>query len=59
MDSVLLLISGSCGVLAILVYLMWKDATRSEWGQLTEDEKRRWRLDEEKRKDAKESKGAA
>ncbi|VVC01281.1 Uncharacterised protein [uncultured archaeon] len=51
MDDVTLLVLISCVVLAALVYLMWRSATAAEWGQLTHDEKKRWRLDEEKRKD--------
>lgn len=58
MDGALSLIACSCAALAFLVYLMWKDATKSEWGQLTKEEKRKWRLDEEKRKEAKRKPGA-
>lgn len=50
MDETLLLISVSCILLAILVYLMWKSATAKGWSELSHEEKYKWRLDEEKRK---------
>ncbi|MCX6770163.1 MAG: hypothetical protein NT051_05835 [Candidatus Micrarchaeota archaeon] len=46
----ILIIVGACIALAILVYLMWRSATEAEWGTLAKNEKRKWRLDEEKRK---------
>ncbi len=52
MDDLTLLAAGSCIVLAALVYLMWRDATAQSWGEFAQAEKRKWRLDEEKRKDA-------
>ena len=51
MDGTVLLIAGACIALAFLVWLMWREATKAEWGQLTVSEKRRWRIDEEKRKE--------
>ena len=48
-----LLVAASCVVLAALVYLMWRSATAEEWTSLTQTEKKKWRLDEEKRKEAK------
>lgn len=51
MDETLLLVLGACAALAFLVYLMWREATKPSWGELTHSEKRRWRLDEEKRKE--------
>jgi hypothetical protein len=52
MDQPVPLIIVSCAALAVLVYLMWRAATEEEWGQLTQKEKKKWRLDEEKRKEA-------
>ena len=52
MDEVLLLISGSCLALAVLVYLMWKSAMKEEWGELAQTEKKKWRIAEENRKEA-------
>lgn len=52
MDNTLLLAAGACIVLAVLVYLMWRDATAQSWGEFAQSEKRKWRLDEEKRKEA-------
>lgn len=49
MDQVTLIVLISCAVLALLVYLMWRAATKEEWGELTQKEKKQWRLDEEKR----------
>jgi hypothetical protein len=51
MDGTVSLVAGSCVVLAFLVWLMWRAATKAEWGKLTVSEKRRWRIDEEKRKE--------
>ncbi len=56
MDDITLLAAASCVILAALVYLMWKSATKQEWQNLTRDEKVQWRTEEEKRK---EGKGAA
>jgi hypothetical protein len=52
MDETLLLAAGACIVLAALAYLMWRDATAQPWGEFAQSEKRKWRLDEEKRKEA-------
>ena len=49
----LAVLAGACIVLAFLVYLMWREATKLSWGELTQKEKKRWRVDEEKRKEAK------
>lgn len=51
MDDITLLAAASCVVLAALVYLMWKAATKPEWQDLTASEKKEWRLNEEKRKE--------
>jgi hypothetical protein len=51
MDDTVILVAGACVALAFLVWLMWRAATKAEWGQLTVSEKRRWRIDEEKRKE--------
>ena len=53
MDDVLLLVAGSCIALAVLVYLMWRAATKSEWGDFAKTEKAKWRTDEEKRKETR------
>lgn len=49
-DDLTLLVAASCIALAILVYLMWKDATGAGWSDLSQSEKKRWREEEEKRK---------
>ena len=51
MDEVTALVALSCLALAVLVYLMWRSATATEWQQLTRSEKKRWRNEEEKRKE--------
>jgi hypothetical protein len=51
MDESAALIAASCAVLAALVWLMWRAASAEEWGQLTQSEKRKWRVEEEKRKE--------
>jgi hypothetical protein len=53
MDNVTILAACACIVLAALVYLMWKDATAQEWGKFAKNEKAKWRIDEEKRKEKK------
>ena len=53
MDNVTILVACSCAVLAALVYLMWKDATSQEWGNFAKNEKTKWRIDEERRKEKK------
>jgi hypothetical protein len=53
MDETTMLAACSCAALAILVYLMWRSATASEWAGLTQSEKRRWRMEEEQRKEGK------
>jgi len=50
MDEATALVAISCAALAVLVYLMWRSATRQQWGALTQTEKKKWRLEEEKRK---------
>ena len=52
MDQTTMLIAASCLALAALVYLMWRSAMQEEWRGLTHEEKRRWRIDEEKIKEA-------
>ncbi len=51
MDDIILLSASSCAVLALLVYLMYKSATSSEWQTLTHTEKTRWRNEEEENKE--------
>jgi len=51
MDDATLLAAAACLVLAALVYLMWKAATAQEWQQLTHTEKKKWRNEEEARKE--------
>ena len=51
MEDIVLLLAGACAALAVLVYLMWRSATASEWGDFAKKEKAKWRLDEEKRKE--------
>jgi hypothetical protein len=41
-----LLAAASCAILAILVYLMWKEASKSHWQELTRKERERWGLEE-------------
>ena len=53
MDDVLFIAAAACAVLAILVYLMWRDATAQSWGEFAKGEKRKWRVEEEKRKEKK------
>jgi glutamate formiminotransferase len=53
MDDITLLAAASCAALAILVYFMWRAATKPEWQSLTATEKKEWRIDEEKRKEEK------
>ena len=53
MDQTTVLSAASCLVLAALVYLMWRSAMQEEWRGLTHQEKRRWRIDEEKIKEAR------
>ena len=53
MDGTTLLIAASCLALAVLVYLMWRSAMQAEWRGLTHREKRKWRIDEEKIKEAR------
>ena len=50
MDDITLLAAGSCMVLAVLVYLMWKSAIGEDWKSLTRNEKTKWRTEEENRK---------
>ena len=49
MDDVTVLAAAACAMLAILVYLMWRDATRSGWSDMSQAEKKRWREEEAKR----------
>jgi hypothetical protein len=53
MEDVILVVAISCAVLAALVYLMWRSATAQEWGNFAKDEKAKWRIAEEKRKEKK------
>ena len=53
MDDITLLAAGSCIVLAFLVYLMWKSAIGEDWKSLTRTEKKKWRTEEEERKEGK------
>ncbi len=55
MDELTLLAAGACAALAVLVYLMWKSATKPEWQSLTANEKKEWRMKEETRKEKKET----
>jgi len=50
MDDVVLLAAAACAALAVLVYLMWRDATRQSWGEFAKKEKAAWKTEEEKRK---------
>jgi len=52
MDDVILLVAGACAALAVLVYLMWRAATASEWGDFARQEKTKWKAEEQKRKEA-------
>jgi len=51
MEDITILAAGACLVLAALVYLMWKSASMQEWQQLAHTEKRKWRSEEEARKE--------
>jgi len=51
MDETTLLVAASCLALASLVYLMWRSANAEAWQGLTQTEKRRWRMEEEKLKE--------
>ena len=53
MDDVTVITLISCAALAVLVYMMWRSATAQAWADLTQNEKKKWRLDEEKRKESK------
>lgn len=55
MDEITLLSAGACIILAALVYMMWKSATKEEWQALTHDEKVQWRVEEEKRREGRHS----
>ena len=48
MDDVILLVAAACAALAVLVYLMWRAATKSEWGDFAKKEKTRWRAEEKR-----------
>jgi len=50
MDDLIILIAASCAALALLVWLMWRDAVRPGWGEMSQSEKKKWREEEEKRK---------
>ena len=52
MDDVILLVACACVALAVLVYMMWRAATKSEWGDFAKKEKTKWRAEEERRKAA-------
>ena len=49
MDNIILLLAAACLALAVLVYLMWRAATKTEWGDFAKKEKTKWRAEEEKR----------
>ena len=51
MDQTTILVACGCLALALLVYLMWRSAMQSAWRGLTHEEKRRWRIDEERIKE--------
>ena len=51
MDDVILLVATACVALAVLVYLMWRAATKTEWGDFAKKEKTKWRTEEGKRKE--------
>ena len=53
MDEVTIITLISCVALAVLVYLMYRAATQESWGELTHNEKKKWRVDEENRKQKK------
>lgn len=55
MDDLTLLVAASCVALAVLVYLMWRDATRASWSEMSVSEKKKWRDEEEKRKAGKKA----
>jgi len=52
MEEVILLLAVACVALAALVYLMWRAATKSEWGDFAKKEKTKWRAEEETRKES-------
>ncbi len=52
MDEATLLVAACSAALAILVYLMWRSAVAESWQELTHSEKKRWRTEEERRKEA-------
>ncbi|MFA6329027.1 MAG: hypothetical protein WCY41_06305 [Candidatus Micrarchaeia archaeon] len=52
MDDVILLVAIACVALAALVCLMWRAATKSEWGDFARKEKTKWKAEEEGRKEA-------
>lgn len=43
MDSYALLALLACAILAFLVYMMWKEATRKEWEDFTKGQKKEWK----------------
>lgn len=49
MEDVTILIASSCLALALLVYLMWRDATAGGWSEMSQAEKKKWREAESKR----------
>ena len=52
MEDIILLLAAACAALAVLVYMMWRAATKSEWGDFAKKEKTKWRAEEERRKAA-------
>jgi len=56
MDDVILLVVFACVALAVLVYMMWRAATKSEWGDFAKKEKAKWKVEEERRKGAEKKK---
>ena len=57
MDDVILLVSAACVALAVLVYMMWRAATKTEWGDFAKKEKTKWKAEEEKRKEGAGKRG--
>ncbi|MCX8197672.1 MAG: hypothetical protein N3F07_00545 [Candidatus Micrarchaeota archaeon] len=51
--DIVLLSAAACALLAFLVYLMWKEASKPEWQALAKEEKKDWRKKEKEH--AKES----
>lgn len=50
MDDSVVLVAASCAALAVLVWLMWMEANKQEWGGRSQSEKSRWKKEEDLRK---------